>query len=97
MAKEKSTKIAKALAYLQANPDATAYAAAKHAHLPPTTVYAALKRSRALAAGRCPACGGATSIILADGLISGGGGGTIYPQTNGGGGAGVGNLFNRPK
>ena len=51
------TKIAKALAYLQAHPEATTRAAAKHAGMRLTSLYAALRRREALAAGVCPVCG----------------------------------------
>ena len=53
----KQTKVSKAIAYLQANPGATAYAAAKHAKCSPATVYAKLNADRAKREGVCPECG----------------------------------------
>ena len=53
----KPTKVSKALAFLQANPGATAYAAAKHAKCSPATVYAKLNADRAKREGVCPQCG----------------------------------------
>lgn len=51
------TKVAKALKYLLAHPEATPYQAALHAKLPPTTLYARLKRDKAKVDGSCPCCG----------------------------------------
>lgn len=53
----KSTKIAKALAYLKAHPAASPYQAAKHAGMSPTQLYARLALDKAMAEGICPACG----------------------------------------
>lgn len=55
--KRKTTKVAKALAYMAAHPTATAYAAAQHANMVPTALYKRLKADEAKAKGVCPCCG----------------------------------------
>jgi len=53
----KPSKVSKALAFLQANPGATAYAAAKHAGCSPATVYVRIRADNAKASGVCVVCG----------------------------------------
>ena len=50
------TKIAQALAFLEQH-HSTAYAAAKHAKLHPSALYAYLRKRKAEQAGACPTCG----------------------------------------
>ena len=57
MAAKKSSKISLALAYLNENPGATPYSAAKHAKLTPASLYKRLKLLDAVKSGRCPHCG----------------------------------------
>jgi hypothetical protein len=58
---KRESKLAIALAFLQANPGATSYQAAKHARMTPTSLYAYLRRQQAAANGKCPTCGQAVS------------------------------------
>ncbi len=56
MTKDKISRVRIALAFLEANPDATPYQAAKHAKIDPTSIYQRLNRDKAKAAGICRTC-----------------------------------------
>lgn len=55
--KRRHSKVARALAYLAANPGATPYAAAKAVGMPSPALYTKLKTMAAQADGVCACCG----------------------------------------